>query len=160
MLRERRAYFSPPETQKFLIKMMDSSHSGELTETTMKQRASGSIFQTFRELEIILSATGFLPLRVDSKNLTIQSRSRCYTAFFATLYSAALLVVCYIGQQEPDAEESLLVRYGNYVTHLLDTSMALFVVLFNYLKRHDIANCLQAMHHFDCLMEVGQMQPK
>jgi hypothetical protein len=121
----------------------------------MQQGAVASIFQTFRAYHIVLSSVGFMPLRVRMQG-GIHNRSIHYPVFFTSLFAAALLALCFIGQEEPE-NQTLLVRYGNYTLHLLFTSMAIFVVLFNYLKRHKIANCLLAMHHFDCMMEVGQM---
>lgn len=148
------------EKGTILIKMMDTSHSSELTSATMqKSLAACNIFETFLTFYNISSCAGFVPFKVKLKdgNINIQKRSVYNTAFFLSLYSAALLVLCILGQQEPDAEESQLIRYGNYSLYLQLVSIAIFVVLFNYLKRRKIANCLVVMHHFDCMIQVGQM---
>lgn len=110
-------------------------------------------FLTFRNVQ---RWVGLASLRV--KDGVIQTGSVLYSAFFLSFYSAALLVVCYLGQQEPDAEGTLLIRYGNFTMHLQLISNVVFAVLFNYIKRQQMANCLLAMHHFDCMMEVGQMR--
>jgi hypothetical protein len=127
-----------------------------MEEETM-QRGAFNIFNSFLTFCNVLTCFGFVPFRVNVKDGRIHKRSVHYTAFFLSLYTACLLVLFILGQQEPDAEESLLIRYGSYTQHLLSTSMVIFVLLFNYLKRHKIANCLLVMHHFDCMMEVGQM---
>lgn len=121
------------------------------------QRGALNIFETFQTFYNVLSCVGFVPFRVDIKSGNIHKRSVYYTAFFLSLYSSTLFVSVFLGQKEPDAEESRLVRYGNYTLYLQSTSIIIFVVGFNYLKRQEIVNCLLAMHHFDCTVEVGQM---
>lgn len=112
------------------------------------------IFKAFLN---VLSIVGFFPLRFYNKR--IYERSVYYPTFFLLTYSGMLVVMCILGQQEPDAEESLLVRYGNYSLYLQFIAMILFVVLFNYLKRKKIATCLLLMHHFDCtILQVRRME--
>jgi hypothetical protein len=118
----------------------------------METKETLDVFETFEAFNGIARFAGFVPFRV--KNKTIHERSVYYTTFFSCLYASGLLAACYLGQQEPDAEESLLVRYGNYTIYLQFIVLVVFVVLFNYLKRQQMANCLLAMHHFDCAMEV------
>lgn len=122
------------------------------------QRGALNIFETFLTFNNVASCLGFVPFRVVSKDGVIHMKSLYYSAFFLLLYSCFLLVACILGQQQSDVEESLLIRYGNYTSYLLYCSIVAFVVLFNYLKRQQIANCLLVMHHFDCMMEVGQMR--
>lgn len=133
------------------------SHSSKSMEATVQKRTL-SIFETFLTFHKVLSLAGFVPFKVNvndkDENVVVHERVVYYPAFFLSLYSAALLVLCILGQQEPDAEESLLVRYGNYSLYLQYMAIVIFVVLFNYLKRQKIANCLLVMHHFDCMIEV------
>lgn len=122
------------------------------------QDKSFTILETFLTFHKVLNCIGFVPFEVNvnvkDKNIVIHERLVYYPAFFLSLYSAALLAICILGQQEPDAEESLLVRYGKYMLYMIYMAIVIFVVLFNYLKRHKIANCLLVMHHFDCMIEV------
>lgn len=155
----RRIFFYS-EASIFSIKMIDSSRLCEFIASTMSSGAP-KIFQTFLTFNNVLSFLGFSPFQLnvqDTKHKQIHQKSVYYTAFFVLMYSGTLLVACILGQLEPDAEESLLVRYGNYTLCLMLLSVVIFVVLFNYLKRQQIANCLLVMHHFDCMMEVGQMR--
>lgn len=122
------------------------------------QQGAFNIFEAFLASNNALSFVGFLPFRVDAKRKAVLKRSVYFTAFFLSLYSAALLALCILGEQEPDAEESRLVRHGYFALYLQFMSTAILVVLFNYVKRHELANCLLAMHHFDCSVEVGQMR--
>lgn len=119
------------------------------------QQGTLSIVDTFLPLHGLLTFVGFAPFRVDVKDGSFHNHKIYYTILMVTLYSSALLVSCSLGQQEPDAEESLLVRYGNYVLYIQFILVVMIVVVFNYIKRQTIANCLLVMHHFDCTMEVG-----
>lgn len=120
------------------------------------QEGALNIFEAFQTFHNVLSCFGFMPFRLDTKSGKTHKSSVFYTAFFLSLYSSALLVLCVLGHQEPDAEESSLVRYGNYSLYLQFTSIIIFVVVFNCLKWHKIVDCLLLMHHFDCMMKVGQ----
>lgn len=134
---------------------MDWSHLCEAMEVT-KQQSTVNIFEAFRPLHRLLTLFGFAPFGVDVKDGSVYNRTIYYTAFIVLLYSTAFLLTCILGQQEPDAEESLLIRYGTYLLYLQYISIVIFVVVFNYVKRQTIANCLLVMHHFDCTMKVGQ----
>lgn len=123
---------------------------------TMQQGAV-NVFETFRPFHGLLAFFGFAPFRVDMSDGGSHNRTIYGTALFVLLYSSVFLFVCIMGEQEPNAEESLLVRYGNYLLYLQFTFIAIFVVVFNHVKRQTIANCLLVMHHFDCTMKVGQM---
>jgi hypothetical protein len=119
-------------------------------------REAFSIFEVCASFNKVLSVFGFLPIRVEKG--IISTRSAHYSSFYFVMYSALWVILCILGQQEPDAEESLLVRYGAYMLYLNSIAFVAFVVLFNYLKRQKIANCLRIMHHFDCTLQVGQME--
>lgn len=136
---------------KLLIKVIDSSRF--FLRLSVGCNASHEYFCNIFDVQ---RWVGLASLRV--KDGGIQTGSGLYSAFFVSFYSAALLDFCYLGQLEPDAEGSLLIRKGNCTLHLQLISNVVFSVLFNYFKRQQMANCLLAMHHFDCMMEVGQMR--
>lgn len=133
---------------------MDISRLCGAMEITTHQGAP-NVFETFLPLHGLLTLVGFAPFRVDAKDGNVHNRNVYYTILAVLLYSTALLVVCILGQQQPDAEESLLIRYGSHALCLQYVSILIFVAVFNYVKRQTIANCLLVMHHFDCTMEVG-----
>ena len=124
--------------------------------STAMQREVSSIFETFYLFDKVLSVFGFLPFQVNKGQ--ISSRSLYYSIHYALIYTVMLLILCILGQNEPDAEESLFVRYGCYLQYLQSLVVVLFSVLFNYFKRQKIANCLVIMHHFDCALQVGHME--
>ena len=138
----------------------DGLHFSRYSESMIvtMHRGASNIFEVFLSSNNFMCSVGFLPFRVDVKKRNIHERSVYYPAFFLSLYSTVFLFLCWLGQQEPEAEESLLIRYGSFVLNLQFISVIIFVVLFNYFKRHEIANCLLVMHHFDCALEVGQMR--
>src|SRR4051812_30102824 len=119
------------------------------------QSGNHNVFETFQPLRELSTFFGLAPFRVDAINGIVHNRDKFRTAFIGTLYSIALLVLCVLGQQEPAAEESLLVQYGNNAVYLQLILLVIVAVVFNYIKRQTIASCLVVMHHFDCTMEVG-----
>lgn len=119
------------------------------------QQDKSSIYETFFQFSKVLSVFGILPFRVDGEDIC--ARSVYYPTFFAMIYSVMFLILCFLGQQEPDAEESLLISYGNYTVYLFSLFFEVLFIIFNYLNRKKIASCLVIMHHFDCELQVGQM---
>lgn len=109
---------------------MDSS--SEAIAQAMATRKVASIFETFFLFYKISSCLGFMPIRVNGEN--ISKRSVYYSLFFFFIYTTMWAILCILGQQEPDAEESLLIRYGSYMVYLNSIAFVAFVVLFNYLK--------------------------
>lgn len=120
------------------------------------QQELSSILETFYLFNKILSVFGFLPFRAYKGH--ISSRRIYYSINYALFYTGMLLILCILGQKQPDAEESLFARYGCYSQYLQSLVVVVFSVLFNYFKRHEIANCLVIMHHLDCFLQVGHIQ--
>lgn len=134
--------------KKVLIRVMES-----FIQLATMEREVSSVFETFYVFDKVLCVFGFLPFRVNKGH--ISSRNIYYSICYALVYTVMLLILCILGQKEPDAEESLFVRYGCYSQYLQSLVVVVFSVLFNYFKRHKIANCLVIMHHFDCILQVG-----
>lgn len=120
----------------------------------MESNDKENIFRTFYPFYIVLKTFGLAPykINVDAKRIE-DSKSPFYTAIYFSLYLSALIAAISLGNLEPLAEESLLVRYGSYLLCLLYISTVSFCVAFNYLyKREEIATCIVVMHHFDCML--------
>lgn len=57
------------------------------------------------------------------------------------------------GQQEPEAETSLLIRHGWHKLYLFQMAILACVTILNFTKRLAIVECLRLMDQFD-LVEV------
>jgi hypothetical protein len=103
------------------------------------QRGVPDIFSTFLAFRYALKVFGFLPFKVNDKRC--YERNVYYPGFFVLVFTRMLTIIIILGQQETEAEESLLVQYGNYLLYIQYTVLGIFVVIFNFLKRTKMANC-------------------
>lgn len=115
---------------------------------------STNIYGTFQPFYKVLKFFGFFPF-------TVELNSRQQKRPSATLFDAGLLGLWIslhlflfglnwlLGDQEPDAENSLLVKHGWHNIYLMQTAASLFAVIHNFTNRHSIVECLRLMNHFD-----------
>jgi len=122
--------------------------------------ASTNIYQTFLPFYMVLKAFGFIPFSIRhgkgtaAVTLTLSDRIAlgCWTTFYALLLCLNIVW----GQQEPDAEKSMLIKHGWHKLYLLEMATLAYVVLSNFIKRSSIVECLRLMDQFDlCKVRKG-----
>lgn len=126
---------------------------------------STNIYETFQPFYKVLKFFGFFPF-------TVELSSKQHIRPSATLFDAGLLGLWIslhsflfglnwvLGDQEPEAESSLIVKHGWHKIYLMQTATSLFVVAHNFANRHSIVECLGLMNQFDLVGTTFDQQVK
>lgn len=126
---------------------------------------STNIYETFQPFYKVLKFFGFFPF-------TVELSSRQHSRPSTTLFDAALLGLWIslhlflfglnwmLGDQEPDAENSLVIKHGWHKIYLTQTATLLFAVIHNFANRHLIVECLRLMNQFDLVGTTSDQQVK
>ena len=117
-----------------------------------KQFQSTSILESFSPYCFILKIFGFFPFNID-KNYKVHviQWHKILMITYMGLYFCLFIFNVIIGEQEPESEESLLLKHGRHKSYLFELAFLTSVPLFNYFMRDDFAECLKLFNEFDSI---------
>lgn len=113
---------------------------------------SSNIYETFRPFYIVLKVFGFMTFRVSRRNEKGPSTTffdGLLLGFWVSSYLFLFTMNMLWGQREPDAESSLLIKHGWHKLYLLEMFVVASVVVFNFIHRNTIVDCLRLIDQFD-----------
>lgn len=126
---------------------------------------STNIYQTFQPFYKVLKILGFFPFTVElSSKQHIRPSTTLFDAgllgLWISLHSFLFGLNWLLGDQEPEAESSLIVKHGWHKIYLMQTATTLFVVAHNFANRYSIVECLRLMNQFDLVGTTFDHQVK
>lgn len=119
---------------------------------------STNIYETFSPFSRLLKALGLLSFTVGRSNIFVNEPLLTFFdglsfGLWMTWYLFLFAVNSMWGQQEPEAETSLLVKHGWHKLYLFEMTVLACVVGLNFTKKLTIVECLRLIDQFD-LIEV------
>lgn len=112
---------------------------------------SNNIYQTFAPLHFVLKIFGLAAYQLDlNKSRAIKiSKNRIYIFICCLFYIGLLIFNLYWGEQEPDAEVSLLIRHGWHKLRLIQIMCMTIITIINYKNQDITIKCLELINTFD-----------
>lgn len=121
-------------------------------EIIRKKFQSTNILESISPYCFILKLFGFFPFQIDKYyNVHVIQRHKILMLTYVGLYFCLLSTMVIIGEQEPEAESSLLLKHGCHKSYLFEMAFLTGVPLFNYFMRDNFAKCLKLFHEFDSI---------
>lgn len=126
---------------------------------------STNIYETFQPFYKVLKMFGFFPFTVElSRKQHIRPSTTLFDAgllgLWISLHSFLFGLNWLLGDQEPEAESSLIVKHGWHKIYLMQTATSLFAVAHNFVNRHSIVECLRLINQFDLVERTFDHQVK
>lgn len=113
---------------------------------------SKNIYETFAPFYYVLKFFGFASFNLQGK-FSAKKWNAIYIVLSFLFYMSWFIMILHLGEQEPEAEKSLLIKYGWHKLHVFEYGVLASVVIWNYKKRIEIEECLYLINHFDILVE-------
>lgn len=111
---------------------------------------SNNIYQTFAPLHCVLKVFGLATYQLDLDNRVLKvSKNKIYITICCIFYIFLLSINVYWGEQEPDAEESLLIKHGWHKMYLIEMICLIVITIVNYNRQDTTIKCLELFHEFD-----------
>lgn len=150
-----------------LVKLINWSKkpSAVATQSTMKRvqeylTHSKNIYDTFLPFKMVLKTFGLVPFTFSHHNKKGPSMTffeRFLLGFWVPWYLFLFTMIAIWGQQEPEAEKSLLIKHGWHKLYMFEMFMLACVAVLNFTNKLSIVDCLRLMDQFD-LVEVDNMR--
>lgn len=121
-------------------------------EFVRKQFESSSIRESFSPYCFVLKLFGFFPFHIiEDYKVDVHQRDKILMIMNVGLYFCLFILNAIIGEQEPEAETSLLLKHGCHKSYLIQLAFLTGVPLFNYFMRDNFAKCLKLFNEFDSI---------
>lgn len=121
---------------------------------------SNNIYQTFAPLHWVLKIFGLAAYQLELNNSRVLkiSTNKMYIIIYCTFYISLLTIDLYWGEQEPDAEESLLIRHGWHKLYLIEMICLTIITIVNYKHQDTTIKCLELINEIDKMEEFSWNQ--
>lgn len=112
--------------------------------------SSNNVYQTFAPLHCVLKVFGLATYQLDLNNCVLKvSRNKIYITICLIFYISLFSINVFWGEQEPDAEESLLIKHGWHKMFLIEMFCLIVITIVNYNRQDTTIKCLELMNEFD-----------
>lgn len=113
---------------------------------------STSVYETFSPFSSILKLFGFMSLtfgrQPERKSLTTLL-DVLLMGFWLLWYLVLFTMILLWGEQEPESENSLLIKHGCHKLYLFEFIVLAYLARMNFANRFSINGCLRLMDQFD-----------